>query len=414
MTIVIATHQSFPMQKTLLLDDITSLSTVSSICHLIKMLSIFLILSIVTGAQVKLNINSIKKPIYSKLFENGFQYAAANQANCTSIFTTLRSNLLSIETWSRDSRSVLNRLYEAIDVAGFTDVQKNVHETIYKAQQKYLSVIDSKSEANIYATLAIKNCTIIGIDDLDTLIEAGKSNLVQSYHDAVHVFSRSQRSADDLRNPLLMPIYSIKTDFMRECRQSFKAIHQGVNAVKGNMHRIHETFTVDPSHVENVPNSYIPIIEPFVLTHLFFDFIDLKENGEENSFTQLLIANATDSFKFMAANVNGQIDDSSYTIETFLNATTALTSDIRSGLIDRVREKTSNGQMEIDELIIKAQQDIKSNLPETYNVEEMSHLDMATVVQETLEGFAEKSNEIAFDVINDFVNLFEFLLEIAG
>jgi len=343
-------------------------------------------------------------------------FAAASQAHCLSIFKILRSKLLSLDTWSGDYEFVLDNLHNAY-MPEVERVAATIEPTIIKMEQKYVSLIDSKSENSALAIESIRNCTRDGIENIDELFQLVGQKLEQSYHDNVHSFAMIQHTPDDLKDALLLPIYTIKTDFVRDCKKGFNLIQDGVDGVRDTMHRIHETFNTEPDQIDVVPENYVPIIEPMMLSGYFDDFIDMKAKGEAKNYPQHLMANSTEVFLSMYDNVNGQISDTKDSVETFLNTTTTIVDDdMRLHLVYKIRDKASDSQTEINGLLHRAQDDIKNNIPEFYEdgPEKMSNWAMATVCQETLEGFAHKANEIAEETINDFINLFEFFLDIAS
>lgn len=331
------------------------------------------------------------------------------------MFQQLRSRLLNLETWSDDSDAVLNNLNNVL-MPEIQQVSNNIYPAIYQMEKNYLQIIDPKSEGSAVATETVKSYTTKGILFVDELFEKAGQNLGQSYHDAVREFTIrvNPRTVNDLHNPLRLPVYSIKTDFMRLCKQGFDVIQTGVDAVKDTMRRIHETFNADPQHIANAPNAFIPVITPFLLPGLFTEFNEKKEKKEETNFPQYIIGNFTVVFQDMTTNVNEQMNVASHSLELFLNQTKIIDEAQRTELRDKMRVKTIDSRTEIDELLTKAHDDLKSNLPEKYEGENVTHWGMSTIGQETAEGFAQKINEIASETISDFINLFEMLLDIVS
>lgn len=322
--------------------------------------------------------------------------------------------MISPDTWSGDYDFVLDNLHNAY-MPEVQRVAATIEPTIVKMEEKYVSLIDSRSEGSALAIESIRNCTRTGIENIDELFQLVGDNLAQSYHDNVHEFSTTQHSPEDLKNPVLMPIFTIKTDFVRDCKKGFDSIQKGVDGVRDTMRRVHETFNTEPSQIDVVPENFVPIVEPMLLPGFFDDFLDMKEKGGEKNFPQHLKTNSTQVFQSMSENVNGQIGDAKDSVESFLNTTTTITDDnMRLKLVYTIRDKAADSTTEISGLVKKAQDDIEQNIPKTYEEDGMEHWEMATVCQETMEGFAQKANEIAEEAINGFINLFEYFLDIAS
>lgn len=382
-------------------------------------MSILLFLAFFVGGQVILYFTSILNLYFeyfswlSAIYFYFFpifvspQIAAADQKHCKSMYQLLRSHLLNLETWSDDSDAVLSKLNNVL-MPEIQQFSNNIYPAIYQMENK-LKIIDPKGEGSA----AITSYTTNGILLVDKLFEKAGQNLAQSYHDAVREFTIriNPRTTDDLRNPLRLPVYSIKTDFMRLCKQGFDIIQMGVDAVKDTIHRIHETFNTDLQHIASAPNGFIPIISPYLLGGLFIDFNDKKFKNETKNFGEYIIGIYTNVLKETMSNANDQIDVAGHSLELFLNETNIIDDGQRTELRDKMRVKAADSRVDIDDLLVKAQNEFKTNIPEVYDEETMPHWSMSTIGQETVDGFATKINEIATEAINDFINLFESLLD---
>lgn len=325
------------------------------------------------------------------------------------MYDKVKSHVQNADIWSGDYRWVLKQL-QGVVVSEVQRVASNVLSALHHMGKKYVSVVDAKSEGSALVIESIANYTREGVIRLTYLFDLQGEKLAQTYHDAIHVFAQSARTADDLDNPLLLPLYSIKTDFIRDCSAGFDVIQSAIDANKDNIRRVHETFNTEPANIPNVPKGLMPVIAPFVQAHFFNDFVEMNKKNDVRNFTQHIVATTIDLELELSNVMYSQIVAAGDVLDVALNTTTKLTHDVKRALMDKIRLKQSSCENDINDMTAKALDDLRINIPQYYDEPKNApHWELSTICQENIDEYARKMNEIAGKAINDIVNLFQLI-----
>lgn len=338
--------------------------------------------------------------------------AAANTLQCDTTFDNFYDKIIESETWSGDANKALKSLEEAI-LPALRQVSSGTSSDILKTQHKYLELIDSKSEGSAEATEAIKTVTRDGVFNINEIFNNISANIAQTYYVQVIEFSlHGTHTPEDIRNLNLLPLHVIKTDFIRSCEDGLRNVENATRNIKNNIHRIHGTFNVMPKHIPNVPKGYELFLRPYILNDLNNVFLELQSKKEEGTFPQAIIAKCTFFFTQISEKAPKQLDANFQSLVSFLNDAEFATADKGKHLIEKAQKKVNESKLDITDLLEKAQADIKTMLPPTYDEHVMRHWIMSARGQDKVNVFCDKINDILSEASEDIVNLYELEIEI--
>lgn len=283
---------------------------------------------------------------------------------------------------------------------------------ILKAGNKYKSAINEEAAGSSVAKKIISDATRDNLLNVDQMFTLAAEKMAKSYHDNVYDFMETQHNITNITFLLEFTLYSIKTDFIRECESALNTIDDTLEGVQNHLRRTHNIFNEEPANVQNVPRDYVPVTFPFLMPRFHNDFLSMKNNSEENEFPQHITSVSFESQSQMVDHVNSQIKAASAALEATIKASTKLDEAVKTGLLAKLDDIVSNGDKNIDSTKDGAEADLKKKLPTSYEENGSSHFVLGFDTQENGDDFARNLNFDGNEVISDIINMFEMLYDL--
>lgn len=328
------------------------------------------------------------------------------------MFRELKVELLKPENWTGDSDATI-KTFMAVLIPNVKKAINKLYQPVVDAEAKY-SVIDDQIDGSAYAKEAISKHSSEGIETIERIMLTEEDRFTQSYFQAVMKTPEKPRNEENLKNPLLLPLYSIKTDFIRLCDETLDIVQTLLDGAINNMRRTHDIFHVEPASVRNIPKEFVPVVFPYSQLVLASDLKDMVVKKEDSEFPQHIEKIMYDLQTQLAADMNKQIKAAGVALEATINAATSLSKEIRDGLLLKVSDIISNGDKNIIGARENAADELKKNLPESYNEKEQHFSELLSVTQEDCDDYAKNVNYWGNEVMNDLVNIYDDLKGLVG
>lgn len=331
------------------------------------------------------------------------------------MFRELKVALLGAENWTGGSDANI-KTFMAVLTPNVKKAINKLYQPVVDAEAKYSAKIDDQTDGADYVKEVIANHSRDGIESIARVMMTEEDRFSQSYFEAVMKPTPDDkpRNADNLKNPLLLPLYSIKTDFIRLCDETFDTIQTLLDGSINNMRRTYEAFVVDSANARNIPKEYMPVVFPYSQLVLAADLNDMIVKQEQSEFPQHIEKCMYDLQTKLADDVSKQIKVAGTMLEAKIKSTNTLTKEVRDGLLLKLSDIVSNGDTNIINARENAADELKKNLPESYDEKQQHFTELLSSAQQDCDEFARNVNYWGNEVMNDLVNMYDDLKGLVG
>lgn len=340
-----------------------------------------------------------------------FKYAAADHLHCKVMFNELKTRMLDPATWAGDSEQTISELMGVLQ----PDIKKMInklYQPVVDMEAKYLATIDDKISGSEDAKAAISALSTDGIQIIERLILTEGDLFTQSYFESVLGMEVHQPKVSDLKNLLVLPVYSIKTDFLKLCGEGLDMIQQVMDSTRNSMVRIHNVFNAKAAAVSNIPKEYIPVVFPYVQMVLVSDFKDMQGKQEDFEFSQHIESTIYDLQAKLVNDVNKQVRQASSIVSDTIKLSKKLTEDVKKDLMQKLDDIVDNGDKNFNMEKEKSADDLKQALPGNFDVKTDIYWKLLAAVQDICDDYEKEINFWGTEVMSDLVNIFDDLVDV--
>lgn len=281
--------------------------------------------------------------------------------------------------------------------------------TISQTERKCLE--EAHPDGNeLQAKEAISNYTRDGLVSVETIFQTEIDKVSREFYIDANLVGYKNNSTDSdisaLRQSL--PLFPLKSSFMKQCLVAFKTIDNAVDAVKNSIIRIHKAFHVDPTSNNIVPIDFVPVVFPYFMEDLNTDSLDINNKTDIREFIQDIVLHTFEVQERFYENVLNQIAMASKIVALSIRTTTKLPLDVKEGLMGKVQQMLNKSVESIETVKANSHKELGKNLPEGYE-NSNTYQRIASICQEYLEKFAKDFNEIGEYNANNFITFFEMV-----
>lgn len=323
------------------------------------------------------------------------------------MFGLIKRELLNVENWSGDTENILGTLMATLT----PDIRRAInklYKPIIDTEAKYLANLDEDEDADVIKQI-ISKISRSSFETVERLLLAENDRMTQSYFGEVMNVHLQPISAANLKNLLVLPLYSIKTDFMRLCDETLDVIKIVLDGAGNSMKRAYVAYHDDRFDIKDVPRDFVPVIFPYIQLIIADDWEEMKKKQEESEFPQHIESVLYDLTSKMANDVNNQVKEASSSLLAAIKSCDALSDETKKGLEAQLNDAIGQSELNIDKAKEEAADDLKKSLPDSFDDKTAHYWSLLDIAQSSGDEYAQILNDVGGNIMGDITNLYDMI-----